>query len=302
MDHTGKVVSHKDGHDIIACEKCGFYHVYPFPSQEQTENLYSEEYYQKNRKDYIKNLEEDKEWWQNLYSERIQQISTYLNNDEDINVLDIGTGAGYFLTAAKEAGWEELGIEPSTMASYYGKENGLNIIPNFFDENISNKIGKFDVIHMNHVLEHMLNPTKILRMIHNNLENEGVFCLAVPNDFNELQQIACTLNENKEWWITPFEHINYFSFDSLKKLLESNGFKVLEETTSFPMELFVLMGENYIKESTLGRQCHKKRKKLEKNLFTNNPNLKQKLYKSLAKEGLGRDVILIARKRGSLDD
>lgn len=296
MSHNGKILGTKDGFDIIECEKCGFVHVFPYPSLEDTKTLYSEEYYEKNRKDYIKNLEEDKEWWQLVYKERVEQIEKYLINKEAIKVLDIGTGAGYFLSEAKNKNWIETGIEPSQMASFYAIENDLNIIRGFYNKDISYSIGEFDVIHMNHVLEHMLDPKEILGLIHTNLKKNGLFCVAVPNDFNKLQEIASKLNEDKQWWITPQEHINYFSFKSLKNLLAKNGFEILEETTSFPMELFVLMDENYIGETQKGRVCHFKRKKLEQNLFEFNIDVKQSLYRALAREGLGRDVILIARK------
>lgn len=300
--HKGELFSVKDGINVINCKKCGFAHVYPFPTLENNELLYSEEYYEKNRKDYIKNLKEDKEWWNLVYKERVEQIEKYLKSEEKIKVLDIGTGAGYFLSAAKNKNWAELGIEPSQMASFYAIENGLNIIQDFYSESISASIGEFDVIHMNHVLEHMLNPKEILGYIHNNLKKNGLFCVAVPNDFNELQEVASKLNNNNQWWVTPQEHINYFSFESLSKLLSENGFEILEQTTSFPMELFVLMGENYIGEPIKGRACHAKRKTLEKTLFELNVNAKKKLYRALAKEGLGRDVILIARKSEKKDE
>lgn len=299
--HQGEIIANKDNQNIIDCENCGFPHVYPYPSQEKTQLLYSEEYYQKNRADYINNLKEDREWWENLYQERINMIQKYINTTKPVKVLDIGTGAGYFLNVAKKNQWMELGLEPSQMASFYAKEQGLNILQEFYNKEISGKIGKFEVIHMNHVLEHMIQPKEILNLIYDNLADGGIFCVAVPNDFNELQEIASKINHDNQWWVTPSEHINYFSFNNLKKLLNNCGFEILEETTSFPMEMFILMGDNYIAENSLGRGCHFKRKEFEKKLFEYNSHLKQKLYKALATQELGRDVILIVRKSGYND-
>ena len=54
------------------------------------------------------------------------------------------------------------------------------------------------------------------------------------------------------------------------------------------MELFLLMGENYVDNDSLGRMCHTKRKKLEINLNNTNLNwLKRKLYQSFADMGIG---------------
>ena len=41
------------------------------------------------------------------------------------------------------------------------------------------------------------------------------------------------------------------------------GFPVAERTTSFPMEAFLLMGENYVGDPALGRACHTKRKRFD---------------------------------------
>lgn len=295
--HYGHIISKKNGFEIINCTTCGFIHVYPFPSQENNEILYSDEYYQKNRINYIKNLEEDCEWWGSIYKERVEKIASYLKTKEKINVLDIGTGAGYFLNETKKLGWEETGIEPSHMASSYGIELDLNIIRDFYTNEVSENLGEFQVIHMNHVLEHMIHVKDILKLVYNNLASNGVFCVAVPNDFNQLQLVASEMNNKSDWWITPLEHINYFNFESLSQVLDESGFEILDTTTSFPMELFVLMGENYIGKNELGRSCHKKRKEFEKNLFKYNVDVKNKLYRSLAKEGLGRDVIIFAKKK-----
>lgn len=295
--HNGKIICELEKSKVIDCEECGFLHIFPLPSIETTELLYSKEYYEINRANYISNLVEDESWWKNLYKERLNLVLSQMKTVDKPKVLDIGTGAGYFLQVAKENNCLELGIEPSQMASFYAKEQGLNVMQDFYSDKVSSEIGQFDIVHMNHVLEHMDNPIKVLNNIKNNLVENGLLCVAVPNDFNELQDIASKLNHDKKWWISPEEHLNYFSFRSLSRLLNRCGFDILEKTTSFPMELFILMGENYIEEKALGRECHFRRKEFEINLFQHNIELKQRFYSSLAEQGLGRDVIIIARKR-----
>lgn len=297
MNCNGEIVVEKNDYNIIECNSCGFKHVYPYPNDQSITKLYTEEYYEKAQPEYIKKVEEDKVWWLEVYQERIKQISKYIEEKQDINVLDIGSGPGYFLLAAKLEGWKETGVEPSIQACNYSKSQDLNVYNKFFSEEITQKLPLYDVIHMNHVLEHVPHPNEILKLIWNQLKPGGIFCVAVPNDFNPFQNILVHDQNYPSWWVSPLEHVNYFDFESLKKLLEQNDFEVLEKYTSFPMELFLLMGDKFIGNPELGRLCHKKRKTLEMNLFEKeNINIKQNLYKSFAELGLGRDVILFARK------
>jgi hypothetical protein len=66
-----------------------------------------------------------------------------------------------------------------------------------------------------------------------------------------------------DWWVAPPHHLNYFDFDSLSALVERLGFTVAERTTSFPMEAFLMMGDDYTKDAVLGRACHNRRKRFD---------------------------------------
>lgn len=100
------------------------------------------------------------------------------------------------------------------------------------------------------------------------------------------------------WWVNPPEHINYFDMLSLARLVESRGFEILLKTSTFPMEVFLLMGKNYIGNDQLGRECHGYRKSLEMNLQEGGlQEMKREIYMLLAEQGIGREIILIAKKK-----
>ena len=121
-------------------------------------------------------------------------------------------------------------------------------------------------------------------------------CVGVPNDYNGLQE-AVRAGGAAPWWLAPPHHLNYFDFDSLSALLSKLGLEVMESLTSFPMELFLLMGENYVGNDTLGRSCHARRKQFDLSLEQAGlGHVRRKLYGALAKAGLGREAIIIARK------
>lgn len=98
------------------------------------------------------------------------------------------------------------------------------------------------------------------------------------------------------WWVC-FDHINYFSASSLNKLLAKTGFQLLYSTITFPMELFILMGEDYIGNPDVGSKMHDKRVILEHNLNKSERGriLKEELYQKFKGLGVGRTIICYAK-------
>jgi len=75
------------------------------------------------------------------------------------------------------------------------------------------------------------------------------------------------------------------------------GFNVLLTEATFPIDMFLLMGDDYIDNDGIGRQCHEKRKALELNLHKSGlGNLKRELYRSLGALGIGREVQIFGQK------
>jgi SAM-dependent methyltransferase len=165
-----------------------------------------------------------------------------------------------------------------------------------FDETTASELERADVVHLNNMLEHVADPLAVLRLAIDRARPGGLICVGVPNDYNALQQTA-RAGGAPPWWLAPPHHLNYFDFASLEALLKRCGLDVAETFTSFPMELFLLMGENYVGNDVVGRQCHLRRKRfdmaLEKAGFG---DVRRKLYGALAKAGIGREAIIVARK------
>ena len=148
------------------------------------------------------------------------------------------------------------------------------------------------------VLEHVPNPLSVVRLARQLLSAKGLLCLNVPNDFTPFQQGARGALSLPEWWVAPPHHLNYFDFESLTRFLVRLGFAPAARTTSFPMEAFLMMGENYVADPGLGRACHNRRKKFD--LAFEAAGLKEirrAFYRALAETGLGREAVVIAVKR-----
>ena len=118
----------------------------------------------------------------------------------------------------------------------------------------------------------------------------------MPNEFNDFQTAGRDVHGLNDWWVAPPNHLNYFSKDSLVYFLESIVFSVEICESSFPLEMFLLFGENYVKDGKLGSQCHKKRVKFEENLRKNGKTGTLKnFYRALASLNLGRQISVFCK-------
>lgn len=295
--HDGKVIDRVKDYEVIDCEVCGFKHIVPIPTQEELEKVYEKEYYSIEKPLFIERQLEDIEWWNVVYDDRYDFFEQNLPNDRR-KILDIGCGPGFFLKRGKERGWEGLGVEPSRQAAEYAKGLGLDVVNCFLNEaNLEDREEKFDVVHMSEVLEHITEPIVFCKTAYNLLSDEGIICVVVPNDYNPFQKILREKLGFQPYWLAPPHHINYFTFTSLHTLLEQVGFSIIGKEAMFPIDIFLLMGDNYIGNDTIGRICHSKRKQLEINLKRGGLNsFKRELCQFLASKDIGREMVLFANK------
>lgn len=71
------------------------------------------------------------------------------------------------------------------------------------------------------------------------------------------------------------------------------------ESVTFPIDLFLLMDQNYLDDPEVGKKCHAMRKNFEFNMHkTNSDGFKEKLYKAFSKLGIGRELIIMGKKSG----
>ena len=118
---------------------------------------------------------------------------------------------------------------------------------------------RFDVIVMINVLEHVPDAVRTLQECKQVLNSDGILCIRVPNDFSEIQAAAKEKLGADPWWIAVPDHINYFNFTSLRQLLDRLGFETIYAQGDFPMEIFLLMGKNYVANPQVGSSCHARR-------------------------------------------
>ena len=114
--HTGPSIAKVKEFDIIACEACGFRHAVPLPDPVELDEVYREDYYTREKPDFIAYAGEDQEWAELAQTDRLAIFERLLPRERR-RLLDIGCGPGWFLKTAKDRGWQVRGIEPSRQAA-----------------------------------------------------------------------------------------------------------------------------------------------------------------------------------------
>ena len=292
--HYGVILAKYKKFKIIDCYLCGFIHAVPFISKKDLENFYSKKFYnQKRKKNYFKDQEKDKIWWEKIFNERIDTFEKILKKKGTI--LDVGCGPGFFLKYAKKRGWKTIGIEPSKNAVDFAKKKlGLKVSIGNFD--LLKKYKNIDVIYTHGVLEHIQNPLEFLDLAKKSLSKKGLIFTSVANDFSQIQSMALSHTKNP-WWLMPPEHHNYFNIPTIKNLMKKK-FNIKDVKVSFPLELFILMGQNYVKNKNLGKKIHQMRTLLESNIDMNGfSKFKEKIYNMFTNLKIGRQIDIICQNK-----
>ena len=297
--HKGKVVMVNGDFRVIDCIRCGFKHLDPIPSKAQLKEYYEKQYY---KQPWVLKLQDTEkatreQRWASLEHRDILDMFNKHIKGEQKRVLDIGCGNGFFLKFMSKNGWNAFGIEPSPTASEYARSLGIEVFTTTLEEFVEDRWHHyFDAINLRCVLEHVPNPIETLETCRTLLKDFGMICITVPNDFNALQLQVHKRLGKPQWWVAIPDHPNYFDFDRLERLLKRLGFEILLKTTDFPMEMFLLMGDDYLTkegEIKVGTRCHQKRMNFEMSLPD---DVRRNMYANQARVGIGRACIMYAKK------
>jgi 2-polyprenyl-3-methyl-5-hydroxy-6-metoxy-1,4-benzoquinol methylase len=297
---------------VIIDSLYGYRKLDPLPSDREVENYYTTRYYQLLRERrkapelyrLLSNNSNERgselHWLQRtLYNDILYYLKNNCVTTKEPLLLDVGSGTGDFVKFIADIGWRVIGTEPSKDTKYLLmklRSEKLEIVDStlesFYEERKDLR-GKINVITLLNVLEHVKDPYKILSLCSELCDRVcGVICVRVPNDFNQLQYFANGKVREKEWWISFPDHINYFNFESLEKLLQACGFEIMIRSTDFPMELFLLMGDNYVDDDKVGSVCHRKRRDFELSI---SQELRLQIYQCFAHLGIGRNCLVFGR-------
>lgn len=223
---------------VYKCNKCKVLFLNPKPSSEELKKYYSSNKYY-SLKD-IQNKESKKTrlrlFLYNIYFNPKKRnlflkilflpIKFFIrgtNLEKEKRILDIGSGNGQFLYEMKELGMDVYGVEPGDFNQKETKKYGLNIEKTDF-LNYKSKKEYFDIITMNHVLEHVSEPKIVLEKIKTILKKDGLLILGIPNTDSLAYSIF-----SKDWHqLDVPRHLFDYSNKNIVELLKKKGFSIIK--------------------------------------------------------------------------
>jgi SAM-dependent methyltransferase len=223
-------------------------------------------------------------------------IDILLKSTTGKRVAEVGCGLGELLDHMTQAGLEPLGIDLAGDAVKVVKSKGLDALEGTIDGLFDSGAlmpESLDAIIFNNVLELTHDPLHNLRVACKILKPGGLLMVRGGNDFNPLQMAAVRSLGLAEWWVSPPGHINYLTFDSVEAMMRDVDVIPFHRHGEFPMELWLLLGFDYVSNPSLGPDCHERRVAFERSVPT---EVRRSLYEAFGAAGLGRTLLIVGRR------
>ena len=200
-----KRISEKDSKNkgeliVCFCNSCSMVSQNPIPTEHQVEQYYATEYRQDYKQVFVPKLKHIYRAG-NLALNRLGFLTK--NNVESGKLMDVGAGGGEFTYVSSQLGFDSTGIEPNIGYSNYAKDQYQ---ANVKTGQLADVDGKFDVITMFHVMEHIPDPIKTFKKLYDLLNEDGFLFIEVPNIESFSQSPGNTFFK---------AHIHYFSAATL---------------------------------------------------------------------------------------
>lgn len=206
----------------LCCDGCGLVRTDPMPTDAELDAYYSGEY----RQDYQLAASRPSERHIGVSrregARRLALLAPHVRASG--RVMDFGSGSGEFVKAAKDAGFEAVGVEPGeTFARFARGEYGIEIVSGRHDE-VDFAPASLDLITSHHVIEHLRDPIAMLGRFAGWLAPGGLIYIAVPD---------VTRSAKPTFERFHFAHLYNFSPETLEMAAAKNG---LEPDPRFPIK------------------------------------------------------------------
>ena len=214
-DRVGAVAVSRGELDMQVCEGCGFVFNRAFDLSKLS---YGQDY---------DNTQSHSAYFDAYLNELVTQM-VEVHGVRNVNVVEVGCGKGHFLrklVQAAGAGNQGFGFDPSYVGPDTDLDGQLVFRRCFYDASCSDVPA--DVVVCRHVIEHVPDPTQLLRAVRSALTN-------APHArvFFETPCVDWILR-NRVVWDFFYEHCSLFSSASLRLAFERTGFMVERVTHVF---------------------------------------------------------------------
>jgi 2-polyprenyl-3-methyl-5-hydroxy-6-metoxy-1,4-benzoquinol methylase len=220
-EEIGSTLERGIGLRVHECASCGLAYVSPRPTWEAMLRHYERDYaVQDFAGQWVDSISFD------VQRDDVRRLKRLMDT-RGVRVLDVGCGPGLFLEALRRDGAASLvGIEPGTDAAEFaaGRLPDATILTRTYEEAGAALGGQtFDLVVGFDLIEHLYDPRGFIRWVRERLQPEGLLYLKTPN-WDAVHRYGPAW----EGLWRDFEHVYYFSRSTLGRLLEEEGFSVVQ--------------------------------------------------------------------------
>ena len=200
----------------VICRRCGLIWSDPRPPEDQLRKYYASDYRREYKGVYLPRLK-------HIFRDANDALrrSRFLEEvlSEDVSILDIGSGTGVFVYVMRKTGFNASGLEPNEGYANYSLDELHIPVQIGFIQDVEDST-RYDIITLNHVLEHLDDPLATLHEIAALLKQGGFLAIGVPNAENIRQDPKNRYH---------LAHLYTFNPENLAYLGKRAGFEVFKQ-------------------------------------------------------------------------
>lgn len=165
------------------------------------------------------------------YAFAFRLLNKYLSQKNNLEILEIGTGSGFFLDFAREvftnSHFSGVEYDERLLAETAARAPHAKLIQGNA-ENFELGQGRFDLVVSFQVIEHLYNPGAMLENVLKHLKPGGLFLVTTPN----LSGLGARWMGEK-WHGYREDHVSLMSKNDWDRIIVSHGFKPLYTGSTF---------------------------------------------------------------------
>ena len=193
---------------IYVCQKCKLVQIDEY---KKSDDIFDKEYA------YFSSISTS---WVEHAKNYVEMITEKLHLTCNSQVIEIASNDGYLLQFFKEKNISCLGIEPTKSTANVARSKGIEVIEDFFGEELAFTLPKADLILGNNVLAHVPDINDFVMGLKKALKSDGVITMEFPHLLNLIEQ--------NQFDTIYHEHFSYLSLLTTITIFKFHGLNIYD--------------------------------------------------------------------------
>lgn len=149
-------------------------------------------------------------------------LTSRYDTSESISILDVGAFDGAFLSLLSDR-WRKFAIEPSPAGRGKLRESNVQVIADFATNlDLTQHVGRYDVVTLFDVFEHLPNPCQTLDQLSLLVKPGGILLVSTGN----AEHWSWRLLGGQQWYLHSAQHLCFATLPFFRRWATSSGMQV----------------------------------------------------------------------------